>query len=150
VDCVSAAANHSLIGMKQHQQPPARERPWRQWYQLERWRRLRRYQLRREPLCAMCLDRGRVTLATIADHVEPHRGNWNKFLTGKLQSLCKPCHDRDKSFVDKHGHAPIAIGLNGWPIDPPKQSGGGAGSKLEESPWPRRARAHKNANLLTC
>jgi hypothetical protein len=60
---------------------------WRSWYQLERWRNIRRQQLRREPLCAFCLKRGVAAVATRADHVESHGGDWNRFLTGKLQSL---------------------------------------------------------------
>jgi hypothetical protein len=37
------------------------DRGHRDWYQLERWRKLAKAQLRREPLCARCLDAGRVT-----------------------------------------------------------------------------------------
>jgi len=87
---------------------------WRSWYQLERWRRLRRYQLEAEPLCAMCLQRGRVTIATVADHVVPHGGDWNKFLTGKLQSLCEHCHNSDKRLVEQ-GKPRAIIGEDGWP-----------------------------------
>src|SRR6266404_1730756 len=32
------------------------------------------HQLRIEPLCRLCLEAGRVTPATVADHVTPHRG----------------------------------------------------------------------------
>ena len=68
--------------------------PWRGWYQLERWRRLRRAQLRREPLCALCLSRDVVAAATVADHVVHHQGDWTRFLTGQLQSLCAACRAR--------------------------------------------------------
>jgi 5-methylcytosine-specific restriction endonuclease McrA len=63
--------------------------PWRGWYQLERWRKLRRAQLRREPLLALCLSRGIVRAAEVADHVVHHVGDWNSFLTGRLHA---PCH----------------------------------------------------------
>jgi hypothetical protein len=66
--------------------------PWRQWYTLQRWRRIAKHQLRIEPLCALCLKRGLVTPATIADHDPPHRGDWNAFRLGPLQSLCRDCH----------------------------------------------------------
>jgi hypothetical protein len=36
---------------------------------------------------AIALKRGIVRAATIVDHVEPHRGDWNQFVLGKLQSL---------------------------------------------------------------
>jgi 5-methylcytosine-specific restriction enzyme A len=66
----------------------------------------------------MYLQRGVVQVATIANHIEPHRDDWNKFLTGKLQSLCFDCHNRDKAYIDKHGHARVIIGVDGWPIEP--------------------------------
>jgi hypothetical protein len=38
----------------------------------------RRHQLAAEPLCAECIKRNKVTPATVADHVTPHKGNWNE------------------------------------------------------------------------
>jgi len=43
------------------------------------WHRRARFQLQREPLCALCLSEGRVVAARIADHIEPHRGDPIKF-----------------------------------------------------------------------
>ena len=97
-----------------HRRPAPWTDPWRTWYQLERWRRLRRHQLTVEPLCVMCRQRGLVRPATVVDHVEPHRGNWNKFLTGKLQSLCEHCHNSDKRLVEQ-GKPRAIIGEDGWP-----------------------------------
>ena len=57
------------------------------WYGLAAWKRRAAAQLQSEPLCRFCHERGRVTAATVADHIEPHRGNWNEFALGKLQSL---------------------------------------------------------------
>jgi 5-methylcytosine-specific restriction enzyme A len=87
--------------------------PWRQWYGSNRWRKLRRAQLRAHPLCALCLGRGIVRAAVVVDHIIPHRGNWNEFLTGKLQSLCVECHNGTK----ERGYA-LDVGIDGWPIDP--------------------------------
>src|SRR5687767_2133162 len=78
---------HSLIDMA-HTKPA-----WDAWYKTYRWQQLRRRQLEREPLCAMCQADGRVTAATICDHVEPHRGDAALFWSGPFQSLCKPHHD---------------------------------------------------------
>ena len=75
------------------------EAEWHSWYKLERWRRRAKHQLRIEPLCRYCVERGVGTLATIADHIEPHRGDPNKFWLGALQSLCKPCHHHGKRIV---------------------------------------------------
>ena len=66
---------------------------WDAWYSSGRWARIRKQQLLAHPLCHFCLERGIVTPATIRDHVEPHHGDVNKFWLGKLQSLCKTCHD---------------------------------------------------------
>jgi 5-methylcytosine-specific restriction protein A len=31
----------------------------------------------------------------VVDHIQPHRGNWARFIDrDNLQSLCKSCHDR--------------------------------------------------------
>lgn len=74
--------------------------PWRQWYKTARWARIRAAQLARDPLCAICLKAGRVTAATVCDHVEPHRGDPEKFWNGPFQSLCDEppwrCHSSIK------------------------------------------------------
>jgi 5-methylcytosine-specific restriction protein A len=63
------------------------------------------------------LERGIVEPATVVDHVEPHRGNWTKFCTGKLQSLCDPCHKSGKRMVELRGYRPDT-GVDGFPTDP--------------------------------
>ena len=62
--------------------------PHHQWYGLGRWKKLRRAQLSHQPLCESCMKRNIFTPATVADHVEPHRGDETAFWDGKLQSLC--------------------------------------------------------------
>jgi 5-methylcytosine-specific restriction enzyme A len=89
---------------------------WRDWYGLQRWKRRARHQLKTEPLCAACLVKGKIMPASIADHVEPHRGNWNAFRLGRLQSLCTDCHSR-KWADDKRGFR-CDIDADGLPIDP--------------------------------
>jgi hypothetical protein len=70
---------------------------WTRWYSAARWQRRRALQLRAEPLCRMCLAKNIVMPATVADHVESHRGDLNKFLLGELQSLCDNCHKTTSS-----------------------------------------------------
>lgn len=48
---------------------------------------LRRSTVAGETLCKLCLERGTVTPASVADHVEPHGGNVNKFYSGVLMEL---------------------------------------------------------------
>jgi 5-methylcytosine-specific restriction protein A len=95
---------------------PASSLHWRQWYSLQRWRRRAKHQLQIEPLCAQCLKQGRLTSATIADHDPPHKGDWNAFRFGPLQSLCRDCH-QGKWANDRHGYN-AAIGDDGLPIAP--------------------------------
>ena len=83
---------------------PASSLPWRSWYSLQRWRVRAKHQLRIEPLCALCLARNCITPATIADHDPPHKGDWNKFRLGPLQSLCRDCH-KGKWATDARGYS---------------------------------------------
>jgi hypothetical protein len=66
----------------------------------------------------MCAARSLAVPAEVVDHVEPHDGDWSKFLTGALQSLCKRCHDKGKRFVDLNGFDRPAFGSDGWPVEP--------------------------------
>jgi 5-methylcytosine-specific restriction protein A len=60
-----------------------------------KWRKAREGYLRLHPLCAECGRQGRVTPATVVDHIVPHRGDMVKFWDSRnWQPLCKPCHDR--------------------------------------------------------
>jgi 5-methylcytosine-specific restriction enzyme A len=68
------------------------------------------------PLCKMCLARGLVVAAQVADHVIPHKGNYNLFWFGELQSLCTDCHNRDKQQIERKGYT-TDIGKDGWPTD---------------------------------
>jgi hypothetical protein len=95
----------------------AQDRGWRDWYQLERWRKRAKHQLRIEPLCRYCRARGVVQPATIADHIQPHNGDPNAFWLGELQSLCKDCHDSAKRLEQDRGFR-SDVGLDGVPLDP--------------------------------
>jgi 5-methylcytosine-specific restriction endonuclease McrA len=87
---------------------------WHQFYSTAYWLRRRRAQLRAHPLCKFCADRHLVVRATIVDHVEPHRGNWDKFVLGKLQSLCETCHNSTKKMMERDRPG---VDADGWPLD---------------------------------
>lgn len=70
--------------------------------------------MRKFPLCRFCEQKGFLTPATIADHVEPHRGDRQKFWYGELQSLCATCHSSIKQMME---NGKTAIGVDGWPIE---------------------------------
>jgi 5-methylcytosine-specific restriction enzyme A len=87
------------------------------WYGKQRWRRRARAQLREHPLCKFCQQLGQVTIATVADHVVPHRGDPQLFWFGELQSLCASHHSGTKQQRETRGFA-TDIGLDGYPLDP--------------------------------
>lgn len=80
---------------REHDARRRRSQPWRAWYKLPLWQARRAEQLAREPLCERDRARGRVVAATVANHREPHRGDWDKFAFGPLESLCERCHNSD-------------------------------------------------------
>jgi len=78
--------------------------PYRGWYKTARWQRLRWKVLVRDLFaCQMC---GRIdpdTSKLVCDHVEPHRGDREKFWSGPFQTLCVDCHDRHKQIMERRG-----------------------------------------------
>ncbi|MFG1452780.1 HNH endonuclease signature motif containing protein [Xanthobacter sp. V2C-8] len=83
-----------------------------------RWDKARKSYLSSHPLCVMCEREGRVTAATVVDHIKPHRGDQVLFWdAGNWQPLCKPHHDGAKQREEARGHA-SGCGLDGRPMDP--------------------------------
>jgi hypothetical protein len=105
-----------MTGKRRNPHAPS-PRGWRDWYQLEAWRRRRRLQLQAEPLCRMCLEHGITKPATIADHIRKHGGEFTRFMTDPLQSLCGHCHNSHKRKIELRGYSD-EIGVDGWPVDP--------------------------------
>ena len=60
-----------------------------------RWQKARVRYLHSHPLCVECKKQGKLTQATVVDHIVPHRGDqklfWNE---SNWQPLCNPCHDK--------------------------------------------------------
>src|SRR5574338_1581098 len=76
---------------------------WHRWYSKEPWLTIRRVQLAQSPLCVDCLKEGIERLAQVVDHVEPHKGDWHKFISGPFESLCKRHHDRRTALTERFG-----------------------------------------------
>src|SRR5262245_54174573 len=91
--------------------------PAKRFYKSARWQMTRQHQLQMHPLCAYCLKQNRITLACVVDHVFPHRGNYDLFWYGSLQSLCFTCHNSLKKQQEEKGFS-NHIGSDGWPTDP--------------------------------
>lgn len=116
-------------------------------YNLAAWKQARQEQLRLKPLCRMCGELGFMVLATVVDHVTPHRGDLLLFLDRtNLQSLCKACHDRHKQAQEHQRDGLLrGAGLNGQPLDLAHPwhgsgcAGGGgvkkSGSALNQTGW---------------
>lgn len=59
-----------------------------------KWRTARKLFLQRNPLCVLCLSKGKIAPAVVVDHIIPHRGNKKLFWAeSNWQPLCKSCHD---------------------------------------------------------
>jgi 5-methylcytosine-specific restriction enzyme A len=84
-----------------------------------RWQKARATYLRSHPLCVRCEAIGRVTEASVVDHITPHRGDsklfWDK---ANWQALCKRCHDIDKQRAEIGAAPSAACNEDGLPTDP--------------------------------
>lgn len=68
-----------------------------------RWQKARLRFLKVHPLCVQCQKQGKLTRATVVDHVIPHRGDEELFWdTTNWQALCKSCHDRKTMTKDRY------------------------------------------------
>lgn len=78
------------------------------------WEAYRAQFLKRHPLCSWCAADGKVTRATVVDHITPHRGNTHLFWDANNHAaLCKWHHDSTKQRAEKRA---VTIGADGWPV----------------------------------
>ena len=83
-----------------------------------RWQKARATFLSSHPLCADHKKRGHIVVATVVDHIIPHRGDQTLFWdSSNWQSLCKRCHDSAKQREEKGGGI-AGCDLSGLPLDP--------------------------------
>lgn len=91
---------------------------YRKMYKTSQWQAIRSERLSIEPLCRACAAKGIVMAANVADHIKPHRGDPALFFDiHNTQSLCAPCHDIDKGYIEAHGFSK-AVSADGYPTDP--------------------------------
>lgn len=97
-----------------------------------RWAKVRLAYLTKHPLCVMCDEQGRITAATVVDHIIPHRLKdalaskdseqiakaqklfWD---TSNYQSLCASHHNSTKQRMEKSGVV-VGCSRDGIPLDP--------------------------------
>lgn len=66
-----------------------------------KWVKARAGYLLHHPLCAECERQGRITPATVVDHVVPHKGDVGLFWdVSNWQPLCAPCHNEKTARED--------------------------------------------------
>lgn len=62
-----------------------------------KWQKAREGYLAKHPLCVYCQREGLVTVATVVDHIRPHRGDMALFWDPtNWQSLCSTHHSSQK------------------------------------------------------
>lgn len=91
---------------------------YRWLYRTKRWLETRARQLSEHPLCAMCLEDGRITAATVCNHVDKDsKLTIEGFFAGPFNSLCTTHHDSTQQRMEKRGHG-IGSDAAGMPLDP--------------------------------
>ena len=90
-DCDNCGKKHAINEAcpLQRKPPMGYERPeYHKLYNRRWWRKIRLVLLNENPFCKLCDEP-----ATDVDHIEPHRGDTEKFYDeNNLQTLCKSCH----------------------------------------------------------
>ena len=89
------------------------------FYDLAVWKKARRVQLARSPLCVWCSAVGKTVVATDVDHIQPIKQGGAALDPENFRSLCRSCHSavtaRQLNKTDK----PMkGCGADGLPIDP--------------------------------
>lgn len=81
-----------------------------------RWQQARARFLAKHPLCCMCEEEGKVTAATVVDHINPHKGNdalmWDET---NWQPLCDHHHSSTKQRMEKSGFS-VGCDAEGIPL----------------------------------
>ena len=76
------------------------------FYRTTKWRKLRGYVLRQNPLCVHCEEKGIATAAEVVDHITPIKKGGAELELSNLQGLCHKCHNR-KTYYENNPHHKI-------------------------------------------
>jgi len=75
-----------------------------------------------QPLCEVCMKRGRLTPANTVDHIVSIKAGGHPFPTlDELMSMCTPCHNSKSRNTDQptgKGIAYKGCDASGLPVDP--------------------------------
>ena len=102
-----APKRHGQARVKRNRQATAKhydkhKRTGSEFYHSSAWKKLRNRFIRSNPLCVMCEENGRVTPASMVDHITPIKDGGATLDERNLQSLCDPCHN-SKTAQEKVG-----------------------------------------------
>lgn len=87
-----------------HRKPVNEQRRERVKLYDRRWAATSKAFLDQNPLCCLCMAEGKVTVASVTDHKQPHLSNYQLFWDeSNWQPLCEKCHNR-KSAIEKKEH----------------------------------------------
>ncbi|NEU68332.1 HNH endonuclease [Spirosoma agri] len=78
-----------------------RENPNREIYGSSRWKRTSKNHLRAHPFCVHCEAAGKLTVATITDHIRSINQGGEPWDPENYNSLCLKCH-QTKSAKERH------------------------------------------------
>ena len=68
-----------------------------------KWQRERKKFLDSNPFCVKCYEEGHITIATVVDHIKPHRGDQKLFWDrGNWQPLCEHHHNVKTMTEDRY------------------------------------------------
>lgn len=82
--------------LRERARPSARQRGYG-----ARWDRARKAYLARHPLCVLCEESKRITVADTVDHIIPHKGHEGLFWSEtNWQPVCWRCHSRKTATTD--------------------------------------------------
>lgn len=81
-----------------------RERELHEFYKSRKWRRMRAWKLKHNPLCEDCENAGRVVPGREVDHTTRIKDGGDPFDMANLRTLCASCHARKRG---KEGHATL-------------------------------------------
>jgi len=63
-----------------------------------RWRKVRKWYMRRNPLCERCLQEGTTKAAEVVHHITPIDDGGAKYDFDNLEALCEKCHRKHHGF----------------------------------------------------
>jgi 5-methylcytosine-specific restriction enzyme A len=90
-------------------------------YTTQRWQRLRKQKLQRNPLCEACLQHSKIVPAVAIDHRKPIKEGGEPFPPlDQLASLCDSCHNT-KTRAEQMGETNWmykGCDVFGYPLDP--------------------------------